>query len=51
MPEVLIRGLVGRSQEDVETTQPTHKTTGSQTLYSTSMVAAGLICANMLLDA
>ncbi len=48
MPEVLIRGLVGGGQEDVETTQPTHKAAGSHTSNSKSMVAAGLTCANML---
>ena len=52
MPEVLICGLVGGSQEDVETTQPTHKTADSRhALYSKIMVAAGLTHANMLLDA
>ncbi len=51
MPEVLIRGLVGGSQEDVETTQPTHKTADSHTSYQRIMVAAGLTHANMLLDA
>lgn len=51
MPEVLIRGLVGGGQENVETTQPTHKAAGSQTSYSKSMVITGLTCANMLLDA
>ena len=38
MPEVLIRGLVSGRQEDVETTQPTHKAAGSHTSYSVSMV-------------
>ena len=51
MPEVLICGLVGGSQEDVETTQPTHKTADSHTSYYKIMVAAALTHANMLSDA